>query len=65
MFEEEVAQLIRSWGYTAHTQVGAAGYRIDIGVLHPDRPGEYILAVECARCRLSLCADRSRPGPAA
>ena len=47
VFEEEVAQLIRSWGYTAHTQVGAAGYRIDIGVLHPDRPGEYILSVEC------------------
>jgi len=30
-----------------HTQVGAAGYRIDLAVLHPDRPGEYLVGVEC------------------
>ncbi len=47
VFEEQVAQLIRSWGYPVHTQVGAAGYRIDLAVLHPDRPGEYLLGVEC------------------
>ena len=47
VFEEQVAQVIRSWGYFADTQVGAAGYRIDIAVRHPDRSGEYILAVEC------------------
>ncbi|HOZ58535.1 MAG TPA: DUF3320 domain-containing protein [Nakamurella multipartita] len=47
VFEEQVAQVIRSWGYPVHTQVGAAGYRIDLAVLHPDRPGEYLLGVEC------------------
>jgi len=47
VFEEQVAQVIRSWGYVADTQVGAAGYRIDIAVRHPDREGEYVLAVEC------------------
>ncbi|HEY5878423.1 MAG TPA: hypothetical protein VIU11_05915, partial [Nakamurella sp.] len=34
-------------GYPVHTQVGAAGYRIDMAVLHPDRPGEYLLGIEC------------------
>jgi hypothetical protein len=28
-------------------QVGAAGYRVDLGVRHPERPGEYMLGVEC------------------
>lgn len=46
-FEEDVAQLIRSLGYIADPQVGTAGFRIDIGVRHPDRPGQYLLAVEC------------------
>ncbi len=45
--EEQVARVIRSWGYPVHTRVGAAGYRIDLAVLHPDRPGEYLLGVEC------------------
>ena len=46
-FEEDVAQVITSFGYLAEYQVGSAGFRIDVGVRHPDRPGQYILAVEC------------------
>ncbi|MCY4389862.1 MAG: DUF3320 domain-containing protein [Desulfurellaceae bacterium] len=46
-FEEDVAQMISSLGYLADHQVGSAGFRIDVGVRHPDRPGQYILAVEC------------------
>jgi hypothetical protein len=46
-FEEDVADVIRSLGYLADPQVGSAGFRIDIGVRHPERPGRYILAVEC------------------
>ncbi|NPD16486.1 DUF3320 domain-containing protein [Xinfangfangia sp. D13-10-4-6] len=46
-FEEDVASVIRSLGYEADLQVGTAGFRIDIGVRHPDRPGQYIVAVEC------------------
>ena len=46
-FEEDVAQVITSFGYLADHQVGSAGFRIDVGVRHPDRPGQYILAVEC------------------
>ncbi|PKP75002.1 MAG: hypothetical protein CVT84_05525 [Alphaproteobacteria bacterium HGW-Alphaproteobacteria-6] len=46
-FEEDVAAVIRSLGFIADTQVGTAGFRIDIGVRHPDRPGQYLVAVEC------------------
>lgn len=46
-FEEDVAEVIRSLGYLADPQVGSAGFRIDIGVRHPERPGQYLVAVEC------------------
>jgi hypothetical protein len=46
-FEEDVAEVVRSLGYLADPQVGSAGFRIDIGVRHPDQPGNYLLAIEC------------------
>jgi hypothetical protein len=46
-FEADVLSVIRSWGYDVTPQVGTAGYRIDLGVRHPDKPGEYVLGVEC------------------
>jgi hypothetical protein len=46
-FEESVVKTIRAYAHEAVPQVGAAGYRIDIGVRHPDQPGVYALGVEC------------------
>jgi hypothetical protein len=46
-FEEDVAKVIQALGYEADPQVGSSGFRIDLGVRHPDRPAQYILAVEC------------------
>ena len=46
-FEEEVLRSIRSMGQEAVPQVGVAGYRIDIGIRHPNKPGSYLLGVEC------------------
>ncbi|PJJ53750.1 AAA domain-containing protein [Mumia flava] len=46
-FEEDVLRVIRSWGYEVQPQVGVSGYRIDLGVKHPDRPGEFLIGVEC------------------
>jgi very-short-patch-repair endonuclease len=46
-FERYVAEQIEAMGFEAVAQVGAAGYRIDIGVRHPDWPYGYILGVEC------------------
>ena len=46
-FEEQVCEHLRALGFTVHTQVGCAGYRLDIGLADPDKPGRYVLAVEC------------------
>ena len=46
-FEEAVAAFIEGCGYKVDKQVGSAGFKIDLGVRHPDQPGRYILAVEC------------------
>ena len=46
-FEEEVLNSLRSMGHDAVPQVGVAGYRIDVGVRHPTKPGSYLLGVEC------------------
>ncbi|HEY2009847.1 MAG TPA: DUF3320 domain-containing protein [Rhizomicrobium sp.] len=46
-FEEDVADAIRRCGFLADHQVGSAGFEIDLGIRHPDRPGTYLLAVEC------------------
>lgn len=62
-FEEEVLRVLRSWGYEAVPQVGTAGYRIDIGIRDPARPGRYSIGIECdgAAYHSSLVArDRDR-----
>ncbi len=46
-FEEEVHRKLTAKGWTVDTQVGCAGYRIDLGIRHPSQPGRYVLGVEC------------------
>lgn len=46
-FEDFVIAQIEAAGYEAVPQVGASGFKIDIGVRHPDWPYGFILAVEC------------------
>jgi hypothetical protein len=46
-FEDDVADVVRSVGFLADPQVGSVGFRIDLGIRHPERPGTYILAIEC------------------
>jgi very-short-patch-repair endonuclease len=46
-FEHWFVERLRGRGYEAIPQVGVKGYRIDIGVRHPDKPGRFILGVEC------------------
>jgi hypothetical protein len=46
-FERWFLARLANAGYEAHPQVGVSQYRIDIGVVHPDKPGAYILGVEC------------------
>jgi len=46
-FEEEVISAIHSLGYQVQPQVGCSGFFLDIAVVDPNKPGRYILAVEC------------------
>ena len=46
-FEVEVIRALRNRGWVVHPQVGCSGYRLDIGVVHPDQPGTFLLGVEC------------------
>jgi very-short-patch-repair endonuclease len=45
--EAEVLKAITAMGFEGRPQVGVAEYRIDLGVVHPDQPGRFILGVEC------------------
>ncbi len=46
-FEEAVIAALQRQGYELHPQVGAAGFRIDIGVVDSEKPGRYLLGIEC------------------
>ena len=46
-FEEAVCARMRQEGLLVDLQVGCAGYRIDLAVRDPERPGSYLLGVEC------------------
>ena len=46
-FEIAVTNLLHQYGYQTVSPVGVAGFYIDIGVCHPQRPHEYILGIEC------------------
>ena len=46
-FEAAVAEAIESIGYEVEPQVGSAGFKIDLAVRDPARPGRYMLAIEC------------------
>ena len=46
-FEVDVRDGLRRRGYVAEPQIGVSSYRIDLGVHHPDYPGEFIMGVEC------------------
>ena len=46
-FEEDVADSLRKLGFQIDHQIGSAGYFIDLGVKDPERPGRYLLGIEC------------------
>ena len=46
-FEEAVAEALQNKGWQIVPQVGVSGFRIDIGIQHPDKPGVFLAGVEC------------------
>lgn len=46
-FEQAVADALESRGWRPDPQVGVSGFRVDLGIVHPDRAGAYLAGVEC------------------
>jgi very-short-patch-repair endonuclease len=46
-FEEHVKARLEAAGFAVESQVGVAGYRIDLGVAHPEYPHGFLAGIEC------------------
>ncbi len=46
-FEEAVAEKLQTRGWEIVPQVGISGFRVDMGIRDPDRPGTYLAGIEC------------------
>lgn len=46
-FQDAVASRLSSLGFDIRQEIGSAGYFIDLAVVDQDRPGRYLLGVEC------------------
>lgn len=46
-FEDEVKAALEAQGYEVRTQVGSAGFFIDLAIVDPKKPGAYLLGIEC------------------
>lgn len=46
-FEQAVAQNLMQLGWQVVPQIGVSRFRIDLGIVHPDHPGAYLVGVEC------------------
>ena len=42
-----MAEALRAKGWEVRTQIGVSGFRVDLGVVHPDFAGSYLAGVEC------------------
>jgi very-short-patch-repair endonuclease len=45
--EEQIAAALEGEGYEVHSQVGTAGFTIDLAVVDPAQPDRYLLGIEC------------------
>lgn len=45
LFAEKIADELRSRGNEVHTHVGTSSFRVDVGVVDPDRPGNYLYGI--------------------
>lgn len=46
-FKQAVARALRDRGWQVIPQIGVSCFRIDLGVVHPERPGTFLAGVEC------------------
>ena len=46
-FEADVHDMLTTHGIPLIPQLGVSGYRIDLAAQHPEKPGQFVLAIEC------------------
>jgi len=46
-FEIQVFERLQAAGYDVKRQIGASGFRVDLAVSDPDKPGRFVLGIEC------------------
>ena len=46
-FEQQVAEALKQRGMEVRRQVGCSGYRIDLALVDPSKPGRFVLGIEC------------------
>lgn len=46
-FADQVAEALRGRGSEVRERIGVAGYFLDLAVVDPERPGQYLLGIEC------------------
>lgn len=62
-FEEAVRDALAVRGWEVHSQIGVSGFRIDLGIRHPDHAGAWLAGVECDGARYhgsATARDRDR-----
>jgi very-short-patch-repair endonuclease len=64
-FEEEVYRALTQLGYDVVGQVGIAGFFVDLAIRDPNKPGRFIVGIECDgvayhSCRSARDRDRLR-----
>jgi hypothetical protein len=62
-FEEAVADALIEKGWQPVPQIGVSGFRVDLGIVHPDKPGAYLAGVECDGAtyhRAAVARDRDK-----
>ena len=63
VFETAVLKALELRGWKLHAQVGVSGFRIDLGVVHPEASGRYLAGIECDGAtyhRSATARDRDR-----
>lgn len=46
-FEMQVFERLQAAGYDVKRQIGASGFRVDLAISDPDKPGRFVLGIEC------------------
>ena len=55
-----VAEAIKGLGYQVRTGIGASAFRIDIGVIHPEKPDTYLLGILLDNASITRSTARDR-----